>query len=184
MNNCKRWLSLLLAILMLAAMVVQMVSCKDPTTPPDEENPNENDTPDTGDKATYTVSVKTAGGMALSNIMTYIYNADGYIVAKNPTDENGNVSFSLPASPDYKIELSGVPDGYILKDKYDMGTNGTNIVLVSQIIEDTDLSGVTYKLGMIMHDFEVTTSDGQTFKLSEVLKTKKAVTKFLFKTNK
>jgi peroxiredoxin len=175
MRKTKRLLSFMLALLMLAAMGLQMVSCKDPTTPPDDEKPGENNPPVEGQQATYTVSIKTAGGMSLDNIMVYVYNTDGYIVAKNSTDENGNVSFTLPASPDYKLELSGVPDGYILKDKYDMGTNGTNIVLVSEIIEDTDLSGVTYKLGMIMRDFEVTTSDGQTFKLSEVLKTKKAV---------
>lgn len=180
MNNTKRLWSLVLAILMLLTAVSVLSACKDPQTPPDEEQPG--DTPGTPDtpgtkpgEATYSISVKTAGGMSLDGIMVYIYNTDGYIVAKNPTDENGNVSFTLPASPDYKAELSGVPEGYILKEKYDVGTNGTNIVLVSEVIEDSDHSGVSYQLGSIMHDFEVTASDGTVIKLSELLKTKKAV---------
>ncbi len=180
MNKTKRLLSLVLAILMLLSVASVLSACKDPQTPPDEEQPGDQPgeivNPGTNPgEAIYTISIKTAGGMAMDGIMVYIYNTDGYIVAKNSTDENGNVSFTLPASPDYKAELSGVPEGYILKDKYDVGTNGTNIVLVSEVIEDQDLSGVSYKLGMIMHDFEVTTSDGQTIKLSELLKTKKAV---------
>ncbi len=181
MSNVKRLLSLVLALLMLLSLMSVLSACgEDPQTPSDEEAPgNTPDTPGTPDvkpgEAIYSISIKTIGGMAMKDIMVYIYNTDGYIVAKNPTDENGNVSFTLPASPDYKAELSGVPEGYILKDKYDLGTNGTNIVLVSEVIEDTDLSGVSYKLGSIMHDFEVTTSDGQTIKLSELLKTKKAV---------
>ncbi len=175
MKKSKRLISLFLAVLMLLTVSVQLISCGG-SGGKDTESESETNNTDVSGNADYLVSVKTAGGMTLDDIMVYVYNADGYIVAKNPTDENGNVSFSLPASPDYKVELSGVPDGYILKDKYDMGTNGTNIVLVSEIIEDMDLSGVTYKLGMIMHDFEVTTSDGETFKLSEVFASgKKAV---------
>jgi hypothetical protein len=69
MRKTKRLLSFLLALLMLAAMGLQMVSCKDPTTPPDDEKPGENNPPVEGQQATYTVSIKTAGGMSLDNIM-------------------------------------------------------------------------------------------------------------------
>ena len=124
MNNTKRLLSLVLAILMLLSLVSVLSACKDPQTPPDEEQPGDTpgtpDTPENPDtkpgEVIYSISIKTVGGMAMDGIMVYIYNTDGYIVAKNPTDENGNVSFTLPASPDYKAELSGVPEGYILKD--------------------------------------------------------------------
>ena len=102
MNKTKRLLSLVLAILMLLSLASVLSACKDPQTPPAEEQPGEQPgNPDDSVKpgeAIYSISIKTAGGMAMDGIMVYIYNTDGYIVAKNSTDENGNVSFTLPFS--------------------------------------------------------------------------------------
>ncbi len=173
MRKTKRVLSLLLAFVMLFALAVQLVACGGSSST-DETTGDEGGT-DTPTNATYSVVLKTAGGMALSDVLVYIHNEDDFIVDRATTNENGTVSFNLAASASYTVELSGVPEGYVVKDRYELGTNGLTIVLSSNVIEDTDHSGVSYKVGSIMHDFEVTLTDGSTFRLSEALKTKKAV---------
>lgn len=188
MKTTKRIVSLLLALLMMLPLVFQMVSCANDNN--DDESSTESGTGEnestsetgSGDGTTegtdrYSITVNTVGGMALSGIKVYVVNEEGNIVssAKGETDENGTVTYDLPKSQKYRAELSGVPDGYNVQELYDLQIGGTTITLKSEVIADTDLSGITYKTGMIMHDFELTTSDGETFKLSEVLKTKKAV---------
>ncbi len=72
--------------------------------------------------------------------------------------------------------LTGIPKGYSVAESYGFQGGSCSITLASKVItDDTSLSGVSYKAGDIMRDFTVTTTDGETFTLSEVLKTKKAV---------
>ena len=43
------------------------------------------------------------------------------------------------------------------------------------LVDDEDLTNRIYELGDVVHDFEVTATNGTTYKLSELLKEKKAV---------
>ncbi len=173
MNMSKRWTSLLLAVVMVLALMVGMVSCKDPVDPNDGNTPGDGTTP--GTNVTYTVSLKSIGGLPLEGATLYVYEGDN-IKGYADTNASGLATFNLPASPSYKVEVTRVPEGYILQDKYDMNTSGTtNIVLTSAPVADSDLTGVSYQLGSILHDFEATLTDGTKWKLSEVLKEKKAV---------
>ncbi len=130
------------------------------------------------EKMPYTVEVVSEGGLKLKDITVLIYS-DATLTVMNgyaKTDENGIASFSLPAEiTTYHAVLTEVSEGYDLADSYPLSGSETKIVLSSSLIMDTDLSGVQYKLGDIMHDFTVTTTEGEVFTLSEVLKTKKAV---------
>ena len=172
MKNFKRILSLLLVFIMLATAVCQLVSCGDDggdggnTTPPDD-NPSDETT-------TYTVEVKSIGGLKLSGVLVELYAPDGSLGGRGVrTDSNGIANFVNFPKNTYKAKLSDVPDGYIVNaDGYDIGKP---IVLISQVISDPDTTGVVYKLGDIIHDFTVTTTDGKTWTLSEVLKEKDAV---------
>ncbi len=129
-----------------------------------------------GEKSTYSVYVKTAGGMPLANIDVYIYNdaklTDMQDFAK--TNENGEAVFQLPVSDNYAIALSGVPNGYNVQESYAFDGTGAFIFLSSSLIKD-ELSTTTIELGDVMYDFTVTSADGETITLSEVLKTKKMV---------
>lgn len=130
-----------------------------------------------GEKTTYTVSLHTAGGMAMSEIDVYIYdnkkldNMQDY--AK--TNEEGEVTFNLPKNSKYAIVLANVPKGYDVKDSYKFKGEKADIELTSSLITDEDLSTATLGLGDVMYDFTVTTSDGKELKLSDVLKEKKLV---------
>ncbi len=158
----------LMCLLLVAVMVLSVAAgCK-----------NEGDTTDagvSGESGTYTVNLKTQGGMALSGIDVYVYADDSLADMKQfgQTDEKGSVSFNLPKSSKYAIGISGVPKGYDVKDSYTFSGSTADITLTSSLITDEDLSNVTLKLGDVMHDFTVTTPDGQKIILSELLKEKK-----------
>ena len=154
------------------------------TTPPgsDSENVTESDkneetqpdeTPD--GKVEYTVKVTTIGGRSIPKLNFYVYVEDD-LITYGQTDENGVGTVKLDAGKNYTVELSASSlEGYIVEGRYTFENNMADIVLTSAVIEDSDLTGVTYSLGDIMRDFTVTTTDGTVFKLSEVLKEKKGV---------
>ncbi len=167
MKNFKKLVSLFLAVLMVAAMAA---GCKnDGATSEDGGNAAN------GEKVTYTVNLKTAGGMALSGVDVYIYADDSMSDMKDfgQTKEDGSVSFELPASDKYAIDLSGIAKGYQVEDSYRFTDNTANIELTSSLITDEDLSTAVLKLGDVMYDFTVTAPDGSKIILSEILKEKK-----------
>lgn len=133
------------------------------------------DGPVTPAEVEYTVSVKTISGRAVSDLRFFIYQ-DDKLTTYGITDKNGIGTVKLPTASNYTVELDAYAlEGYTLASRYEFTGNAANIVLTSSVISDTDLTGVSYRLGDIMHDFTVTTTDGTKFTLSEVLKTKKAV---------
>ncbi len=130
-----------------------------------------------GGNTAYTVSVKTEGKRALSEIDVYVYSDDSLedLLDYKKTKEDGTVSFNLDKNDDYSIVLSGAPKGYQVEETYKFDGEKADIVLKSSLITDEDLSTATLGIGDVMYDFTVTTAEGETFTLSEVLKEKKAV---------
>ena len=184
MKKSIRSLAALLAfLLLLASLAATMIACDDiggegnGTT---EDNSTDTETGGTdtpAQKKSYTVSVKTIGGRPISDLSFRIYKGDSDdLVEVGETDENGIGTVQLPSANDYRVEFPADKlKGYNVEDHYTFDGASLSVVLTSSVIEDDDLSGVRYQLGDVMHDFTVTTTDGETFKLSEVLKTKKAV---------
>jgi len=130
-----------------------------------------------GGNTAYNVSVKTQGDRALADIDVYVY-ADSDLedmLDYKKTKEDGTASFNLDKSEDYAIVLSGVPKGYEVSESYKFDGEKADIVLSSSLITDEDISSATLGLGDVMYDFTVTTSKGEKFTLSEVLKEKKLV---------
>jgi len=73
-----------------------------------------------GEKVTYSVSIETIGGMALSEIDVYVYAdntlADMKDLAK--TNSEGKVTFNLPEKEGYAIVLASVAKGYAVEESY------------------------------------------------------------------
>ena len=132
---------------------------------------------DSNGAGNYTVSLKTAGGMAMAGVDVYVYADSSLSDMKDAkkTDDKGLVSFNLPENGNYAIALGSIPKGYDKKDYYTF-TNGTAVItLTSSLITDEDLSSMTLKLGDVMPDFTVTTPDGEKVSLSGMLKEKEMV---------
>lgn len=140
----------------------------EPETEPETEN-------DDGTSNSYTISVKTVGGRPISDLTLFIYIEDD-LVSYAQTNADGVASVKLEPNDNYTVELSASSlVGYNVEERYALTAKETEIVLTSSVISDTSLTGVSYKLGDIMHDFTVTLTDGSTLTLSEVLKNKKGV---------
>lgn len=186
----KRILSLFLALLMVFSIVSQLIACgnnagtgtdtnTNTTTGTDTEtNTNTNTNTNTGsqEKVGYVVNVKSAGGIALSGIKVYVADSEGNIKKDGigTTDKNGSVTLNLPRAEGYTISLEDAPKGYLVKDSYDMGATGANIILSSTVIDGSQAGGATYQLGAIMHDYAITI-DGVRYTFAEILEEKEAI---------
>lgn len=167
---------MIVLVCVLALVTGMLAGCND-------EQPNDTSTGPTGDSivegenTSYVVTVKSAGGLNMAGITLFVYadstlqDLEGY----GQTDENGQAVISLPGSASYHLVLSNVPVGYNVEASYPMTGKLVNVTLTSQVIADTNISGVNYKLGDVMHDFEITDTDGNTYKLSELLQEKEMV---------
>lgn len=190
MTMMKRILALVCALALCVGMISVLSGCKD-KNPVDsgsagDTNPSGNQTTDpvgsqpsgnTNQKINYVITLKSAGGLPLSGVTVLAYkDADlmdlqGY----GQTDENGQAVLSMPAATEYYLDVTDAPEGYIVEESYKLSGVSTEISLTSQVIDDTDVSNVTYTLGSVMHDIEFTDTQGNTWKLSDVLKEKDMV---------
>ena len=148
--------------LLCFATLLSMTACGAPA--PAETTPVASD-------VSYTVNIHSAGGMALPGVDVYIYadNTLTDLVQYGETDANGCVTFSIPDSSSYAITLSGLPKGYSAETAYSFSGSHTDIALTSSVIEGESLSGAVLGLGDVMYDFTVTTPEGETVTLSEML---------------
>ena len=172
MKKMRKSLMLLLTCIMLMATGLLLTGCDDGKTSDGSEAGGA-----TGENTTYTVSVKTVGGMAMSELDVYVYADSSLSDLKQfaKTDANGIVNFNLPASDNYAIAISGAPKGYDVQASYSFNNGTAVITLNSSLITDEDISTAQLGVGDVMYDFTVTTSSGEKITLSEVLKEKKMV---------
>lgn len=184
-----RILALALALSMLVACALPLTSCGDDadecTSHVDADsngkcdNCNENmpgGGTETGGKKTYTVTVKTGVGKALSGVSVFVVDTeDPDFLKHEKTDSNGKVTFELKQSSTYAIEVDNLPTGYVAEEQYPMTSTTTNLVINSKLRPDTGLSGVSYKVGDIAYDATLTDPDGNKINFAEILKTKKAI---------
>lgn len=181
---CKR-LSLVLAILTcLSVLATALTGCRTHETGKETETETTPTTsgdnnPSTNNKQIkHTIKVQSAGGLALEKINVFIY-ADATLadlINYTTTDADGVATIDLPAGNKYVAVLSGLPEGYNPEASYPLTGATTELAVASSVITgNTNLSGVSYKLGSVMRDFTVADTTGKTYRLSELLKEKKMV---------
>ena len=126
---------------------------------------------------TYTVDVITEGGKALEGVTVYVYADDSLsdLVAVGRTDALGRFSFESQGAVGQVIKLQDVPRGYLVADTYTIATQNTTITLEIELFSEDKLGELTFGLGDVFVDMTVTDTEGSTYKLSELLETKKAV---------
>lgn len=122
------------------------------------------------------ITIKTEGGMPLENIEVYIYTDDSLseLVWFAKSDVNGVIAFKDSVDDKTIAILKNVPDGYEVDEKYYFDKNKCDVLLKTKI-EDADISSKQFNAGDIITDFTFTDTDGNSYKISDVLKEKKAV---------
>lgn len=166
--NVKKLVSLLLTVV----MILSMAACGN-----HEDATGETETPVTGEAVSYSVNVKSIGGMPLEAVEVYVYAANDMNDMKGfaETDAEGNAEFKLPQGGDYAIVVSGAPKGYAVEESYSFSGSTANITLTSSLIMDESLSGASLGLGDVMYDFSAVDSDGNTVTLADMLAEKEMV---------
>ncbi len=188
MKHLTKRLALLLAILTcLGAMATALVGCQndagsEETTADSTEStqtPGSSDTQpsDPDKKVKYSITIQSAGGlkMAKATLLVYADAALSQLVGYGETNAEGVATMDLPAGGTYYATVTGLPTGYNVAESYPLTGAETTLVITSSVINTTDHTGVTYKLGDVIRDFKVTDTEGNEIVLSELLKTKKMV---------
>lgn len=124
-----------------------------------------------------TVKVMSEGGEVLSDVGVYIYSDSEMtdLFFADFSDNDGLVTFTGDKNSKYTVSLKDVPEGYGVEESYTVFLESSDIVLKSVLFPEDSINGRTFKKGDVFFDFSVTDTDGNTHKLSELLKTKKAV---------
>lgn len=169
----------ILALVCALSMVVGLFAGCDENKPDDTTGTSGGTTAPVvpGQTTSYIVNLKSAGGLPLSDVTLLVYadealtNLQGY----GQTDENGQAVIRMPGAEAYYLVVSDAPDGYVTETSYKMTAAILDVTLTSQVIADPSLSGVTYELGDVMHDFTVTDTDGNEVTLSKLLEEKDMV---------
>ncbi|MBQ7343631.1 MAG: TlpA family protein disulfide reductase [Clostridia bacterium] len=189
--NFKKLISFLLCLILTLSCVLPLVSCggkdnggddDDGKTPGGSVVGGGNGGTTENGETEYTVKVVTVGGMPLEGVMVYIHNGEAYSVCTAPqeTDKDGIAKFKLKTSNDYSVQIDGAPNGYNVKegltkdDRYPLTAPDTLITLSSAPITSGGFKS-SYDIGDVMYDFTLTDINGDTYKLSEMLKTKDMV---------
>lgn len=180
MRMIKRILALICVMSLLVGMGAMLTGCGDnnvePTNPTTDATQPSKQPDNQPNKSNYTVKLTSAGGVALSGVTILAYGDEALtdLQGYGQTDSNGQAVLSMDGGKTYYLTLTGLPEGYVVEPSYAI-TGALELTLSSQVIADSNHQGVKYELGSIMHDFTVTSANGNTYTLSELLKEKDAV---------
>lgn len=159
------WAAVLVMVTLVSVTVLGLAGCAGdaPTTP--TEAPQ---------KASYSVKLVTNAGKPLEKVGVFIYADEmkSDLVAFARTDSNGVMTFTAKEGR-YAAFLDGVPVGYAFQTYYEVSQATTEIVLDADFREPA--VNMNIGLGDIMCEMTVNATDGQTYKLSELLQKKDMV---------
>ncbi len=124
----------------------------------------------------FTLTVKSSGGAVLPEVDVFVYTDEtkSDLVWAGHTDDEGQTSFEGVKGNSYTAFLENVPEGYTSKKSYTFSEENATIALDITLFAEGEASGFM-ELGSVFCDFTVTDCEGNEHKLSELLKTKKAV---------
>ncbi|MDE5562093.1 MAG: redoxin domain-containing protein [Clostridiales bacterium] len=132
----------------------------------------------------YTVTVRSAGGLKLKDVTVFVYSGTRPIYS-NKTDANGILAFDLPAD-NYTVRIPNVQEGYTVTSTPTLTSTVRQgeVVLTSEVILDTppapSATAATYVIGDIIHDYEWITpyevnGAKEKYSIAKILETKQAV---------
>lgn len=127
--------------------------------------------------ADFTVELKTEGLMPIEDVEIRVYKDSKLsdLVWASRTNDEGKISFSAEESKKYTAVVGDLPDGYECEKTYTVSQKNTEIVLKTVLIGGDKLGDTQVSLGSVIPDFSVMAVDGKTYKISDLLKEKKAV---------
>lgn len=159
MGKMKRYLSLILALLLLALQV----GC---TEAPAEDKCE-----------TYRITVLSHLGTPIENIQIFVYEDPtlSELVCVGRTDLNGMLSFVEEPEDAFAAVLKDVPVGFEAEEIYSISLGNNEITLSERTLTPDELASVRYGLGDRLNNLSVMDCDGNRHSMDEILKRKKAI---------
>lgn len=126
---------------------------------------------------TFTANVKSDENIALVGVTVTVYTKSSNTPAgSGVTNNKGTATFSLESHTSYEVILTNLPAGYEAKESYTFTSNTVSISLKTLPVYDPlNHSRARYRVGDTMADFTLIDTDGNTYTLSELKKTKKLI---------
>lgn len=124
-------------------------------------------------EGTYTVNVVSEAGKQLVGVNVEIYQ-EGSVVSSGVTDEAGKYEATLATSDAYTVVVSGLAEIYVVEESYTFTENVAEVVIDS-ILDETKIGMKKYTVGDTMHDLVITSSDGITYSVADILAEKELV---------
>lgn len=198
MSNLKKWLIVLLSVLLTVMCGAALIACNtnpnwrkpkngfddgtyDPNNPqgkypfyfPEGTNPDQFISTDN----VYTIHTVSIGGIALDGVKVSVESKDGNIKLEGRS-QNGAVQFGLDRG-NYEVSYSELPEGYtedVSRTVYKLTPQTTEVqsVFSSEVIDATIPGNKTYGAGDVMYNFTYT-ANGETIQLKELLNNYKFV---------
>lgn len=199
MSNSKKWLVVLLSVLVTVLCGVALAACnsnsvwRNPKNAIsgmyDPNNPN-NDKPFYFDEGTdpdqfvddsnaYILTITSMGGLPLENVKVTVKRA-GMEMASARSDNSGKIKLSIPAG-NYDISYDEMPAGYVVDEEntvvqLDVKNKKVTSRLSSAVIDNAAIpAGHIFQAGEVMYNFTYTDHEGETVELKELLKQYKCV---------
>lgn len=197
MNNMRKWLVVLLSVIVTVLCGVAITACdsspkwrvpeggvvSDGYTPGEKgdfyypEGINPDDYVDEENR--YVIRTVSLGGTPISGVSVKISKNNVTVVEGIST--NGEVQFGIPRD-EYQISYSTIPRGFSETAKgagtlYELDKENLSVTSAfeSKVIDGTVPSTHNYALGDVMYDFTYVDADGARRNLAETLQTKKLV---------
>ena len=125
------------------------------------------------EEITFKATVRVNGqNKTVEGVTVIVYtNGNPTPAGSGVTDRNGVARITLIKSNSYRVVLSNLPKGYEANTEYIFASQTVNITIRKAAVQnEADHSQAQYAVGKKMTDFTLTDTDGNTYKLYDLLK--------------
>lgn len=170
MKNILRNGLILVVAIILVCTAFTLIACKDTT-----DNPNNNNNPPS-ESIDYTITVQRSSGQPFAGANVQLYPKDGSRPYFAQADANGTAVINAPKD-EYTVKFTNIVNGYKGDDNYKISDSEPTktFKLNAELISTPATKETAYELGSVLNDFSFTDVFGYDYKLSDLLKEKKAV---------
>lgn len=125
----------------------------------------------------FIATVRNDKGQPVSGVTVSVWASVDVLIGQSVTGSNGVARITLESKlSSYRVKLSNIPTGYEADAEYRFSTNTVNISLRTAAVQDEqDHSNAQYDVGKTMTDFTLTDTNGNTYRLSNLLKDKQLI---------
>lgn len=130
------------------------------------------------EEITFKATVRVNGqNKTVEGVTVIVYtNGNPTPAGSGVTDRNGVARITLIKSNSYRVVLSNLPKGYEANTEYIFASQTVNITIRKSAVQnEADHSQAQYAVGKKMTDFTLTDTDGNTYKLYDLLEENRLV---------